>query len=189
MDNYKKEEREKVSKVISGKAKRKKKSELQKFGNALISEDANQVGDHIMSDVLVPAIKTLVCDIVTDGIRMILFGETKGGHNRGGTANYVSYSTSNYNSSYSGSYARRSNGYDFDDIWLDSKAEAQAVLDRMREIIRRYGVVRVSDMYEMVGFPSDYTDNKYGWASLNSAEIVRGREGYGFRLPKASPID
>lgn len=185
----KKEEREPVTKVISGQAKRKKKSEIKKFKDSLISEDVGQVKEHVIEHVMLPAIKTLICDMVTDGIRMIFLGEKGNDKSRGGSARYISYDSFGSSRSYDRGYSRRSAGYDFDDIWLDTYDEALAVLDRMKETIRRYGVVRVADMYELVGFPSDYTDNRYGWASLNTAEIIRGGEGYGFRLPKASPID
>lgn len=185
----KKEEREPVTKVISGQAKRKKKSEIRRFKDSLISENVGQVKNHVIEHVMIPAIKTLICDMVTDGIRMIFLGEKGSDKGRGGSARYISYDTFGYNRDYDRGSYRRSTGYDFDDIWLDTYDEALAILDRMKETIRRYGVVRVADMYEMAGFPSDYTDNRYGWASLNTAEIVRGHNGYGFRLPKVSPIE
>ena len=65
-----------VEKVISGTVKSKKKSEMQKFADVFISEDVNNVKSYIVMDVLVPAIKKAISDIVTNGIDMILYGET-----------------------------------------------------------------------------------------------------------------
>lgn len=53
-----------------------KKSEMQKFADVFISEDVNNVKSYIVMDVLVPAIKKAISDIVTNGIDMILYGET-----------------------------------------------------------------------------------------------------------------
>lgn len=182
-----KEEREKIEKVVTG--KRKKKSELSKISNAMISEDVRNVKHHILMDVLVPACKNALSDVVTDAINMLLFGDTKRKSSSGSRSRYYSYDT-RFDSGYSrerASYQRSS--YDFDDVVLDSRGEAEEILDAMNDILSRYGLVRVADMYELAGLTCDYTDNKYGWTSLRTAEIIRGRDGYGLKLPKAMPID
>ena len=66
----------KVEAVVSGGAKTRKKSEAKKLADTFISEDAGNVKNYILVDVLIPAIKKAVCDIVTNGIEMILYGET-----------------------------------------------------------------------------------------------------------------
>ena len=65
----------KVEAVISGKAKTRKKGEMQKFADVFIAEDANDVKSYILLEVIVPAIKKAISDIVTTGIDMILYGE------------------------------------------------------------------------------------------------------------------
>ena len=53
-----------------------------------------------------------------------------------------------------------------------------------------YGLVRVADFYDLVGVTGNYTDNKYGWTNIRSAEIVRLRDGgYVIKLPRAMQID
>lgn len=79
-----------VEKVISGTVKPKKKSEMQKFADVFISEDVNNVKSYIVMDVLVPAIKKAISDIVTNGIDMILYGEA-GKSKKNSTASKVSY--------------------------------------------------------------------------------------------------
>ena len=61
----------KVNKVVTGNVKRKKKSEVSKFKDVFISEDVSNVKTYIFLDVLVPAIKKAVSDIVKDGIDMM----------------------------------------------------------------------------------------------------------------------
>lgn len=185
-------ERKKLEKVISGTAKAKKKSKAHKLTDVFISEDASSVKTYIFADVLVPALKKLVSDIVKDGIEMILYGETKRSDRRsnGFRGDYVSYNKySDRRDSYSDRSVRTRTGYSYDDIILESRGEAEEVLSRMDELIDMYGVVAVADLYDLVGITGNYTDNKYGWTNIRNAEPVRVRDGYMLKLPKALPID
>lgn len=187
--------KKKVEKVVSGKVKSKKKSELRKFTDVFISEDAGNVKSYIFMDVLVPAIKKAVSDIVTDGIRMLLYGET-GYSKKNSGASYVSYGRyydkeNNRRGGNPSSRGRSSynSGPTYGDIILDNYGEADEVLTRMDELIDVYGTVSVADLYDLVGITGNYTDNNYGWTNLRSASIVRVRDGYLLKLPKALPLD
>jgi len=180
----------KVEKVIAGTVKSKKKSEIQKFTDVFISEDINNVKSYILLDVLIPAIKKAISDIVTNGIDMILYGET-GKTKSNSTASKVSY-----RSYYDGRNGRRDYSavrtkisYNYDDIILDNRGEAEDVLSRMDELISTYGLVSVADLYDLVGITGNYTDNKYGWTNIRSASVIRVRDGYMLKLPKALPLD
>lgn len=185
-------EDKKIEKVIRGTAKTKKKSEVKKFTDIFISEDAGNVKSYVFGEVLIPAIKKAISDIVTNGIDMILYGEA-GRTKKNSPASRVSY-RSYYDRDTErrrdyGSMRTRS-GYDYSDIVLDSRGEAEDVLTRMDEIVETYGMVSVADLYEMVGLPGQYTDNKYGWTSnIRNASVVRVRDGYLIKLPKALPFD
>lgn len=178
-----------VEKVVTGKVVTKKKSAFSKFTDEIISEDAKNVKSYVFGEVLIPAIKKAISDIVTDGIDMILYGESRKGGRRS-TADRVSYTS--YSSRSSDPRDRRpvsSNRYTYDDIILDNRADAQDVLDRMDEIVEMYGVVSVADLKDLVGISGNYTDNKYGWVSTAAMDIVRVREGYMIKVPRAMPID
>ena len=71
-------DRKKVEKVVTGKVKTKKKSEASKLKDVFISEDVSNVKSYILMDVLIPAAKKAISDIVSNGIDMILYGETRG---------------------------------------------------------------------------------------------------------------
>lgn len=182
------EEEKKVEKVITGKVKTKKRSFFSKFKDEIISQDAKSIKSFVFGDVLIPSIKKAISDIVTNGIEIILYGETKG---RRSTADRVSY-RSYYDYRNSRSDDRNisiSSTYNFDDIILDTRGEAQEVLDRMDELMDTYGLVRVADFYDLVGITGNYTDNKYGWTNLRNASVVRVRDGYLIKMPRAVPID
>ena len=180
----------KVEKVINGSVKTRKKSEIQKFANVFIQEDAQKVKSYILMDVLVPAVKKAISDVVTNGVDMILYGET-GKTKKSGTASKVSY-RSYYDKrddrrDYSSNRTRT--GYDYDDVVLDNRGEAEEVLSRMDELIATYGLVSVADFYDLVGIPGSYTDNKYGWTDIRNASVVRVRDGYTIKLPRALPLN
>lgn len=185
-------EKKKVEKVVTGVVKTKK-NELRKFTDIFISEDVSNVKNYIFMDVLVPAIKKAVSDIVTNGIDMILYGDS--GRNRRNTnASGVSY-RSYYDQRrederrYSSVPVSRTR-YSYDDIILNTRGEAEEVLARMDELIDTYGIASVADLYDLVGLTGDYTDNKYGWTNIRSAEVVRDRDGgYRLKMPKALPIN
>lgn len=203
MDNYKpnshksKEEQKestsekKIEKVISGSVKSKKKNEIQKFADVFISEDVNNVKSYIVLDVLVPAIKKAISDIVTNGIDMILYGES-GRTKKNSTSSKISYRSyyekeNDQKRSYNSTSVK--SGYSYDDIILDNRGEAEDVLARMDELVATYGIVSVADLYDLVGITGAYTDNKYGWTDVRSATVVRTRDGYLIKLPKVLPLN
>lgn len=178
----------KIEKVVRGKVKTKPKSGMSKITDIFISEDASNVKSYIMMDVLVPAVKKAISDIVRDGIDMILYGESRG-RKSSTTSSYVSYrdySRSDDRDRFRDSRTR--SGYNHDDIILETRGEAEEVLTRMDELIDTYGVVSVADLYDLIGKSCEYTDNKYGWTNIRNAEPIRVRDGYMLKLPKALPI-
>lgn len=183
------EERKKVEKVVKGTVKTKKKSEISKLADVFISEDIKNVRSYIFMDVLVPAIKDAIEDIVTKGIRMILRGGTDTRYKSGADRiSYVKYSDKRDDRGPIDS-SRTRTGYNYDDIILESRGEAEEVLTRMDELIETYGMVSVADLYDLVGKTCNYTDNKYGWTNVRNAEPVRVRDGYMLKLPKALLIN
>ena len=175
----------KVEKVVNGTVKTKKKSEMNKLKDLFISEDAANVKSYILMDVLV---KKAISDIVTDGVSMILFGTT-GNRSSRGNSSFISYDKfSRREDDRRYGSARTRSGYNFDDIYLESRGEAEEVLSRMDELIDMYGVVSVADLYDLVGITGNYTDNKYGWTNIRNAEPIRVRDGYLLKLPKVTTI-
>lgn len=186
-------EEKRVEKVVKGSVTIKKKSGVAKITESIISEDLPTVLSYIASEVVVPTFKELISNIITKGTDIALFGEA--GRNRRSSTNapYVSYnrfserdrrddrrSTNDYHSRSRLSY---------DSIVLESRGEAEEVLRRMDEILDRYQMVRVADLYDLVGVTGEHTDNKYGWTDLSTARVERQMGGgYKLRLPRALPI-
>lgn len=175
-------ERQKYEKVVKRPARLKKKNSL---AETFISEDISNVKKYVFGDILIPTIKNTIVDIITDSISMLILGESRG-HRRRSNADSVSY-TKYYDrgrSTRTDSINTR-NGYSYTEVEVDTRDEADEVLARMDEIIDQYGMVSVLDMYDLVGITGNYTDNKYGWTNIRNAEIIRGRNGYVIKMPKA----
>lgn len=191
MENYKpnsdkyregqqKDSEKKVEKVITGVAKAKKKSEVRRFADSFLAD--------IWSDVLVPALKK----IITESIDTMLYGQPRRSNNV--TSSTASYNSNNYwkasnngGNNHSNNY-RSGGSYNYNDIVVESRGEAEDVLARMDDLIATYGVVSVADLYDLVGITGKYTDNKYGWSDIGSAGVVRVGDGYLLKLPKALPL-
>ena len=183
------QEEKKVEKVISGSASVQKKSELRRFADIFVSEDAGDVKDYLIWDILVPSIRRGLHDMITSVADMVFGkGRTTGSTTSGASrVNYRAYYEPETRSRPGQTVAR--SGYAFHDIVVDSRGEAETVLQQMDDLIANYGLVSVADLYDLVGINGSYTDNRYGWTNIASAKVVRVPTGYMLKLPKVMPLD
>lgn len=177
-----------IKKIASAKPKKKSKFE-NFFGN-----DMKTIIDYIGKEVIIPAAKKMLVDAGCDAISMLFYGDTSHSAKRPSNYGYSSGVGVNYTrfSSTRGESIRPTARYSnvvCDDIILQSKDEANMVIDSLCEVIETYGWVSVADMHEMVGMPVGYTEHKYGWNSLRTADIIAVREGYMIRFPAPRPLD
>jgi hypothetical protein len=185
----------KVQKVVSGGVKTKKKNEIRKFADIFVAGDLASVGDYLLYDIVVPNVKRLVEDISVSGIRMFLHG--KDGAKSSGTSygmpkisyrGYYEQDKRDPRSSGREDYRSRSR-FDFNDLEFEHRGDAEMVLTQMDEMLDRFKVVTVLDMYDAAGVTAPYTADKYGWTDLHEAKVVPTRGGYIIKLPKAFPVD
>lgn len=182
----------KVEKVITGGAKLKKKTEIQKLKDVFISEDIGNVKSYILKDVLVPRIRDAIVDIIKNSADMIFYGSTRRSSSSGSrpVASKISY-----NQMFSGSNSNREpiqtrTGLNFDEITFQSRGDAELVLSTMEDMIEQYKVVTVGELYNLADVSTDnYMVYKYGWTDLRSAKAVPTTDGWVLKLPKAFPID
>lgn len=189
-----------ISPVVSGSAVRRKKSFRRQFKETFVSGDARTAIQYVLFDVLLPAAKDMVVEAGAQGIEKLIFGDSR---RRGGSTPpqagpyghiaYNRYSAGAVNR-FSGpqrALSRRARSrHDFDELMLESRAEAEEVIDRMYDLISRYEVVSVGDLYELTGLAATHTDNKWGWTDLSGAGVSRTRDGgYLLDLPEPRPLD
>ena len=180
-------EEKKLSSVVSGQVTTQKQSGFSKFAGSIVQESFSSLGNYLVEDWLIPAFKKTIDDLFSNGIHYLLYGrsaETKSGT----LASKLSYS--GYYKSYNEPQRESVSGVlDYDNIIFSNRGDAEAVLSALDDVIDRYGVVSVGDLYELsdVDIPS-YTVNKYGWMNIRSAEVIRCRDGYMLKLPRATVL-
>lgn len=187
----------KIDSVVTGDVLRRRKPLGKRFAETFIGGDAKSVWGYVMFEVLAPAAKDMFSDAVSQGVDRVLFGESRPGNRRGGRRRegspngYVSYNRfSSNNREEPRNVSRRARAtHDFDEIILATRVEAEEVIDRLFDVVGKYEVATVSDLYDLVGITSSYTDSKWGWTDIRGAGATRIRNGYLLDLPKPEYIE
>lgn len=169
----------------------KKSSELSKFGKSIISEDANNVGRKLVSDVIVPGVKKLLADLGTNFVNWFIYGVKGAPVSKSNVSglNRISYSSMFDRPAVSTTVQPKANLFTIDEVYFDDRGDAELVLLKLKERIGRYGMVSAGDFYQMVQQQYVFTAEKYGWRDLSSAEIVRRNDKYIISFPKLQPLE
>lgn len=193
-NSNKSKEKDKLEKVVTGRVVKKEKSLGAKISETFLEDDARSVGSYVLWDILIPAAKNLIADMVTKSIDMFFWGGENRPDNRTyrernrSYVNYGSYSDHRpRRDRYSNSAADRkprSVRMSFDDVIFDNRQEAENVLSVMIDHLDEYDEVTVADFYDLIGFDSNYTDRDWGWDNLGSSYVDRVRNGYVIRFPR-----
>ena len=73
------------------------------------------------------------------------------------------------------------------EIVFKNRLEADTALDTLRDCFKEFGVVSVSDLYEVAEIKCDHTYNRFGWKdydAIHNAKIVKVKGGYMIDLPE-----
>lgn len=182
---------EKKEKIISGKVVKRKKSFSRKLVETFVGEDVVDVKSYVIHDIAVPALKNMVADMFRDIPELLFFqGRRTSSNSSWSNGRDRGRSSIRYDKPDSRERDRReiSNrgraSHNFDEIILESRGEADYVLDQLCELIDKYKEATVSDLYDYLGITSNYTDRSYGWVNLNSARVAPVRGGYMLDLPR-----
>lgn len=177
--------------VISGAAIERKEPLRKKFLQAYAGDSAQSVGQHLLMDVIVPSTKNLISDLVTQGINRLLYGSSRPA--QGVNSNIASRG---YGKFFNGAVQPQAQQVSnqpagpispvqqFGEIILQSRSDAEAVLDELRSLIEAYGNAKVANLYSLVGMTGKFTDQSVGWKNLSRASIIQIREGYLLDLPR-----
>ncbi len=184
------EPREKLEKVVTGTVTVSKAPWYKRFARNMVATDASTMREYVVMEILIPAFKTTVDEIVVGVTRNTLWGPDSrhgrrgggGGHGGGIRTRYDKMGEDDRPGRRQMSYdARRS--HDFNDIKLDSRSEAIDVIERLVERIGRYRQASVADLYDMLGITGSYADQNYGWFNLDDADVRQYRGVWLLDLP------
>lgn len=179
----------KIEPVVSGKATVKKKSGIVRLADVFLPEDVSSVKEYILVDVIIPKIKNMLHDIGSEAWDS--FWGISGRSSNRGTASRVSYVSYDKMSQNKQVDSPRRSGVNYEEIVFPTRGDAESVYDRMSELCDTFNAVSVADMFELADVPNDnYTLNKYGWTSMEGAQVVRlSGGGFAIKMPKARPFD
>lgn len=200
-DKPKQQQTKKIERVTAGDVVRRKKPLGKRLTENFVGGDAKNVWGYVMFDVLIPAAKDTFADAVSQGVERMIFGEARSSSRRTGgrpgNGSYISYNR--YSGSNSGprreepqrpALSRRGRAtHDFDEIILQTRVEADEVIDRLFDLVSKYESATVADLYDLVGIQGNYTDDKWGWSDIRGAGVTRVRNGYLLDLPRPEPLD
>lgn len=198
-NSKKSKEKQKIEPVVTGKVVQRKPSLGKRLRETLVSGDTGSVGNYILFEVLIPAMKDVVADMVSQGIERVMYGEARSRSRRTGQQpGHVTYNRpvqtqlpwSPARPDPRPVITRRGRAdHNFNDIVIATRGEAVEVIDRMGELLQRYNQVTVSDLYELTGITASFVDEKYGWLDLTTANVQRVSGGYLLDLPRPEPLD
>ena len=190
----------KIERVTTSDVVRKRKSLRKQFTETFIAGDMKSVTRYAVMDIALPAAREMLFETVSEGFRKWLYGDKN--YRRGSTppqsgpTGYVQYNRPSPSrppwsqSSPQRALSREARAkHDFDEIVLNSRVEAEEVIDRLYDVVSRYESASVADLYELVGLSSTHTDHKWGWTDIRGAGVSRVRDGYLLDLPNPEPLD
>jgi len=171
----------KVEKVITGKAVRRRKPLGKRLFETFVGGDAGSAWAYVRDSVLIPAMKDTLSSMISQGSDRLIFGDStpprRNPRPSGGNPTYVNYTQ------YSNAPRRREDprptGYkprqshSYRDILVDSRDEANTVIDKMAELAAQYGQVTLTDFYNLVGVTPTWQDDKFGWKDISGFGPVR----------------
>ena len=184
-----------VEKVVSGEVITRKKSISSRFRGIFFGGEFKGAVRYILSDVMLPALKNLVVDATSKGVERVVYGERGGRPRYDSRTPLVSYNRApdRYRSVMlpdQPPYSNRqlSRKQEAGDIILISREEAELVLEGLSTILDKYDIASVADLHDLVGLPTTFVDNKWGWTRLGGSSIKQIREGFLLELPPVEPI-
>lgn len=190
-------EKPKVEKVVQGEVVRRKKPLRKRIAQTFGGEDLKDVWQYVLMDVLLPAAKDMIVDAGSQGLERAIFGEVSGRSRVSGrrSPGYTPYNKmtgigGRSNRDEPRALSRRARTtHDFDEIVLATRPEAEDVLERLYDLISKYEVVTVADLYASVGIETTFVDDKWGWTDLRGAGAIHIKGGYLLDLPRPEPLD
>lgn len=179
--------------VVKGRVTVKKDTIGKKFSDVFLSDTVDNVKNYLLFDVIVPAVKDLVVDMISNGTNMLVYGNSSARSSRKRSGEKTSY-TSYYRCSNKDKEEHRPvvrDRYGLKEIIFESRGDAKEVMDMLKELLDKFKIVSIADYYEISNAADllDHTDRRYGWYELDDMSVIRDRDGYKIKLPRPEPLD
>lgn len=178
-----------VTSVVTSPATVRKAPLGRRLAKNFRSEEANSIWNYILFEVVFPAAKDLVYDAFTQGLQRSMYGSSAGRTTRG-TGGRVAYNKIQPKEEPRRELSRQARAsHNFTEVVIATRGEAELILERLGDLVGDFDVATVSDLYDLVGHTPKFTDERWGWVSLEGARIVRVQGGYILDLPKPEQLE
>lgn len=187
-------------KIVTGEVKRRKKPRYKRWAELFFGGSTpRDIGGYILLDVLIPAARDTVVNAGREGLELLIYPD--GRHvssrhyddrprrSRGSRVRYDIVSAPGSRQRPRDISSRARSVHDFDEILIDSRVEAEEIIQQLYEYLERYEEVTVAQLYGLLGISPAYTDQKYGWLDLRGLRPIRTKDGYLLDLPKPEALD
>lgn len=186
-------EKEKLKPVVKkGSVVSTKKPFGQKMAETFLSEDARDIKEYVIKDLIVPGIMNAIIDT----LRMAFFGERdRRDERRRYDDRPYNYSTKYRYGPSSRSSRREDRRYESDDkvdyrhIVLDNKEDADRIVYELRDRIHNTGQACIGDLFDLVEIAGGYTDQHWGWKDERDIRVRRISSGYLIDVAEAIYVD
>lgn len=163
----------------------------KKLLRMIFAEDGKTVANYIFKEVILPEVKRLFYDIIINGSHRMIFGEGAAPIQNSTITPYSSISNTRSLLNTGITTTPRTNNYsvyDYNNLVLSTKMEAEAILVEMIRLYKAYGFVSVGDLFDLASCETKSTDYDYGWSyDISTTPIRPYAGGYIIDLPKAMP--
>jgi hypothetical protein len=190
-----------VEKIVTTDVVVRKKTIGKKMKDIFFGGDFKNAFRYVAADVLLPAVRNMIADAGTEGIRRIIFPESQARVRRDYRSGYAPRTSYNNPLIRPGRDPReaaylpqqpphvvKQSRSEINEIIFPTRDESMLVLEGMINIIDKFETVSVADFYTLIGLPSTYVDNSWGWTFLNNVDVRQIREGFVIDFPAPEPL-
>lgn len=194
-----------IKQVTTGEVTKVKRGLMERLVTSFVGPDGiRAVGRYVGHEVIAPAVKAIIADSVTTGINSIMYGPDgrhggRSSYNRAtgyGQGNRGGYQRTQYNkpNSYGPGYddepmvSVKQGRFNSSDYILSSRNEALTVIENLADSANDYGQVTVADFKDTIGVTTEFTDNNFGWRSVDDFTVQAYRSGFIINSPRAGKL-
>lgn len=169
---------------------KRKENILERFVKGIIGPDGFKgIATHLVGTVIVPAVKEMSYNALESGLRLAIFKDdapTRTGHR----VNYRAISSSNAITHVRSNVVQPRPVNRVEDFFFKAHSDATLVLEELIKYASQYDIATVADYYDMIGQPTQFTHNNYGWSfeRIKTARIGISGSEYYIDLPPAEAI-
>jgi hypothetical protein len=163
----------------------------QKVKKAFIANEVGDVRSYALFDVVIPAAKRVIKDLIMNSIDMVFYGKPMGRERDRNRSPYYDYEYTRYSRSSRDRDRdddRRSDRQrtesrpdvgvrDLDRVMFAEKEDAIDALGYLFDNIEEYGVATVADFLSNAGITTNPIHNKWGWYDLRGSSVREDPDG------------